>query len=292
MPDSATILAHSSSPITRMPSSSAFLSFEPAPGPATTRSVLALTEPAARAPSRSAWALASSRLIVSRLPVKTIVLPLHSVCFASLTNGFGRDFGQQIVERLAVVRLVEEIDQRLGDDRADAFDRRQLRLRILGHRDAAQLLDRAEAFEQVARGDDADVADAEPEQEARPVGLALGLDRGEQIVDRFLLPALAPEQLVAVRVQAEDVGGRMEPAELDELGDRSSRPAPRCRARRATRNAAAARTAAPGRSARRCSGRRPRLPRRPLRCRIRGNGRGRRRARAARRGSDSRPPAG
>jgi ribosomal protein L11 methyltransferase len=33
-----------------MPSSSAFLSFEPAPGPATTRSVLALTEPAARAP--------------------------------------------------------------------------------------------------------------------------------------------------------------------------------------------------------------------------------------------------
>ena len=47
-----------------------------------------------------------------------------------------------------------------------------------------------------------------------------------------------------------------------------------------------------GRSARRCSGRRPRLPRRPPRCRIRGNGRGRRKARAARRASDSRPPAG
>ena len=117
------------------------------------------------------------------------------------------------------MRLVEEIDQRLGDDRADALDRRQLLLAALGHRGAAQLLDRAEAFEQVARGDDADVADAEAEQEARAVGLALGLDRGEEIVDRLLLPALAAEQFVAVLVQAEDVGGRMEPAELDELGD-------------------------------------------------------------------------
>ena len=115
-----------------------------------------------------------------------------------------RDFRQQVVERLAVVRLVEEIDQRLGDDRADALDGRQLGLAAFGHRGAAQLLDRAEAFEQVARGDDADVADAEAEQEARAVGLALGLDRGEEVVDRLLLPALAAEQLVAVRCE----GGR------------------------------------------------------------------------------------
>ena len=74
-------------------------------------------------------------------------------------------------------------------------------------------------LQQVLGGDDADVADAEPEQEARRLGLALGLDRGEQIVDRLLLPALAPEQFVAVPVQAEDVGGRMQPAELDELDD-------------------------------------------------------------------------
>jgi hypothetical protein len=53
---SATIRAHSSSVATRMPSSAAFFSFEPAPGPATTKSVLALTDPAARAPSRSACA--------------------------------------------------------------------------------------------------------------------------------------------------------------------------------------------------------------------------------------------
>ena len=64
------------------------------------------------------------------------------------------------------------------------------------------------------------MADAEPEQEARAVGLALGVDRGEQIVDRLLLPALAAEQFVAVVVQAEDVGGRLQPAELDELAIR------------------------------------------------------------------------
>ena len=149
-----------------------------------------------------------------------MVLPLHSVCFASLTNGLGRDLRQQIVEHLAVVRLVEKIDQRLGDDRADPFDRGQLDLSVIRHRHAPQLLDRAEAFEQVARGDDPDVADAEPEQEARPIRLALSLDRGEQIIDRFLLPPLAPEQLVAVLVQPEDVRGRMKPAQLDELGDR------------------------------------------------------------------------
>ena len=152
--------------------------------------------------------------------MKTMVLPVHSVCFASLTNGFGRDFRQQIVERLAVVLLVEEIDQRLCDHRADALDRRELRLRVRARRDPPKLLDRAEAFQQIPGRDDADVADAEPEQEARPVGLPLRLDRGEQIVDRLLLPALAAEQLVAELVQAEDVGGRMKPAELDEFGDR------------------------------------------------------------------------
>ena len=82
--------------------------------------------------------------------MKTIVLPLHSVCLASLTKGCGRDFGQEVVERLAVVRLVEEIDERFGDDGADALNRGQLRFAAFGHCYPAQLLDRAEAFEQVA----------------------------------------------------------------------------------------------------------------------------------------------
>src|SRR6185503_14902258 len=90
----------------------------------------------------------------------------------------------------------------------------------VAHRDGAQRLDRAEAFEQVPGGDDPDMADAEPEQEARPVRFALGLDRCEQIVDRFVLPSLAAEQLLAVPAQAEDVGRRMEPAKLDELENR------------------------------------------------------------------------
>ena len=58
-----------------MPSSAAFFSLDPAPGPATTMSVLADTEPATLAPSRSAIALASARVIFSSVPVNTTVLP-------------------------------------------------------------------------------------------------------------------------------------------------------------------------------------------------------------------------
>ena len=51
------------------------MSFEPAPGPATTRSVLAETEPATFAPKDSARAFASLRVIFSSVPVNTTVLP-------------------------------------------------------------------------------------------------------------------------------------------------------------------------------------------------------------------------
>ena len=210
--------------------------------------------------------------------MKTIVLPVHSVCFASLTKGCGETSESRSSSASRLCGSWKKSTSASATTGPTPWTDGQFGLAALRHRGAAQLLDRAEAFEQVARGDDPDVADAEAEQEARAVGLALGLDRGEEVVDRLLLPPLAAEQFVAVVAQAENVGGRVEPAELDELGDRSSRPALRCRARRARRSAAAARTAGRGRSARRCSGRRPRPPRRPLRCRIRGNGRGRRKA--------------
>src|SRR5690606_1463387 len=84
-----TISAQAASSITSIPSSAAFFSLLPAPGPATTRSVLGLTAPAALAPSRSAWALASSRLIVSSLPVNTTVFPLTGLSFVSTTNSGG-----------------------------------------------------------------------------------------------------------------------------------------------------------------------------------------------------------
>ena len=82
-PASATISAHWASSMTSIRSSAAFLSLLPAPGPATMRSVFALTEPAAFAPRRSAWAFASSRLIVSSLPVNTTVLPLTALARVS-----------------------------------------------------------------------------------------------------------------------------------------------------------------------------------------------------------------
>ena len=55
-----------------MPSSTAFFSFEPAPGPATTRSVRAETEPDTLAPSASARALASAPIqITNDVPMST-----------------------------------------------------------------------------------------------------------------------------------------------------------------------------------------------------------------------------
>ena len=47
------------------------------------------------------------------------------------------------------------------------------------------------------------MAYAEAEQKAWTVGLALGLDRGEQILDRLLLPALTAKQVGAVIMQPE-----------------------------------------------------------------------------------------
>src|SRR3546814_578361 len=84
--EEAKISAHFASSITSIPSSCAFLSLEPAPGPAITRSVLADTEPETFAPSDSAWAFASSRDNVSRLPVNTSVLPLTDDARVSCTT--------------------------------------------------------------------------------------------------------------------------------------------------------------------------------------------------------------
>ncbi len=53
-PAPATIVAHPASSITSIPNSVAFFNFDPAPGPATIRSVLALTDPDVFAPRDSA----------------------------------------------------------------------------------------------------------------------------------------------------------------------------------------------------------------------------------------------
>ena len=59
-----------------------------------------------------------------------------------------------------------------------------------------------------------------PNRKRGPSGSRFASIDSEEVVDRFLLPSLAAEQLAAMIAQAEDVGGRVQPAELDELGDR------------------------------------------------------------------------
>ncbi len=120
--------------------------------------------------------------------------------------------------------FVEEVAERLHHGWADAVDHGEFgeRVGILFarlDRGFAEARQGAEAFHQVAGGDGADVADAEAEQEAGGVGPALGLDRGEQGVDRLGLPAFAADQFVAVGAKAEDVGGFVEPAQSHEFGD-------------------------------------------------------------------------
>ena len=114
--------SQASSSITWTPKPRALSSFEPAPGPATTMSVFFETEPATLAPSRSAIALASSRVIFSSEPVNTIVLPATGLSLATCSSGSGVTSLEQRVEHLVVVLLLEELDDGVGDDLADAAD--------------------------------------------------------------------------------------------------------------------------------------------------------------------------
>ena len=88
-PLAPSVFSQSSSLIVSIPSSAALASFEPAPGPATTRSVFLETEAATFAPSRSAIALASSRVMRSSEPVKTTVLPATGLAEATASIGTG-----------------------------------------------------------------------------------------------------------------------------------------------------------------------------------------------------------
>ncbi len=95
------------------------LQFGARAGPATTRSVLAETDPDTLAPSRSAMALASLRVICSRLPVKTTVLPAKALAVPGALHRLGADLLQKLPHGRGVVRLGEELDQRVGRHGAD-----------------------------------------------------------------------------------------------------------------------------------------------------------------------------
>ena len=73
-------------------------------------------------------ALASSRVICSREPVNTTVLPATGESEGRASIGSRRHLAQQRVEHLLVMRLLEELDDRIGHDLADAADGGQLRI--------------------------------------------------------------------------------------------------------------------------------------------------------------------
>ena len=85
--------------------------------------------------------------------------------------------------------------------------------------DFPEPFERNKTLEQIARGHRADVADAQPEQQPRRVGRALGLDRGEQVVDRLVLPAFAFQDFSAFGLEPEDIGRTLQPAEREKLVD-------------------------------------------------------------------------
>ena len=113
------ISSHSASLSTRTPSSAARLSFEPASAPATTKSVLLETEPVTFAPSVSARALASARVMRSSVPVKTTVFPASSDAPAPTAGGASIcELAGQILDRRQIVRLLEELVQGFDQGRA------------------------------------------------------------------------------------------------------------------------------------------------------------------------------
>ncbi len=164
----------------RIPSSSALPSFEPAPGPAATKSVFLLTARrlAARGDDRLLRALAAEPLERSgrddgeareRAVVEARGARTRMPGDRELHAGSG-----PAVDDLAVPVDLEPVDQRVRDDAADAFDAGEL---VAGRR--ADRVERAEPVRERPRGDRTDVPDAERDQDPPEV---LGL-RGLEVLD-------------------------------------------------------------------------------------------------------------
>ena len=169
-------------------------SFEPASAPAISRSVFFEIELDTLAPSRSAMALASSRVIFCSAPVKTTVLPATGLPLFTASIGSDAHLGQQRVERPLVMRLDEEIRHRLGDDVANAVDIVDPLARLAVRRGVARGL--AQIFESLERPRQpdgvglADMAYAERENETIEHDFAPRFNRLEQFLGRDLAEAL------------------------------------------------------------------------------------------------------
>ena len=160
--------SQSSSLIVSTPSSAALASLEPAPGPATRRSVFFDTEPATLAPRRSAMAFASSRVIRSSAPVKTTVLPATGDEMLRASKCRHLHMLEKIVDHVAIVFLAEKLRDRLGHHFTNAIKGRQFRAGLGTVSCAASRLAQARRSRSPGPGPAvrlADMSDAEREDE-------------------------------------------------------------------------------------------------------------------------------
>ena len=117
------------------------------------------------------------------------------------------------------MRLVEEIDQRLGDDRSDALDRdTRPSVRPVATRRSSSIvpkhLSRSLAVTMpIWRM-------PSPNRKRGPSGSRFASIAASRLSTDFSFQPSRPSKLVADAVQTEDVGGRMQPAQLDEFRDR------------------------------------------------------------------------
>ena len=183
--------------IVRTPSSVALRAFDPASAPTTTRSVFFETLSVTFAPSASARALASGRVIVSSVPVNTSVLPAIALSAAATRAASSIVSSAASSSSVATLRgFAEEIRQFLGDRRADADDAAEFLACFRPHDGRRQHL-RAPVGEaavmprQQARVGLADAADAERVDEALQRNVPPRLDRARQVARRHLAPAFA-----------------------------------------------------------------------------------------------------
>ena len=119
---------------------------------------------------------------------------------------------------------MEEIDQIFGDRTSDLVDVDQIGRRIAvgiagGVQCGAQRLKRPVIRREQAGRGLSDLADAECEDEPVEPDRAARFDGGEQIVGRFLLGALLPQQFLAMLGKPEDIAGAFDQPVLPERLD-------------------------------------------------------------------------
>ena len=206
------------------PSSSAFVSLAaPGASPTTTAVVFFDTLPGALPPrvlDRLFGVFAAKPS--SSVPVTTIDLP-SSTCGNDGASGpvHVHAGGPQLLDDLAVAVVVEELADRMGDDRADALDRGDVVLARV-----EQSVEMAERLGQYAADRAAGVADAEADEQVGERPLLRSLDRLLQVGDGDLAEAL--EGAHTIPVERVDVGRVVDQIVVEEQRHACAHRAPRC----------------------------------------------------------------